>query len=208
MHACGHDGHTAYLMVLADRFIELKSSFSGTIKIIHQHAEEKPPGGAKSIIDSGILDDVDHIFGTHLFPTEPAGTVGYHTGYSMAGMSGFVLGIQGTGGHGSAPHLANDPIVAGGHFITAVQTIISRRLNPFDTGVITMGSFDGKGTRNVIKDRIQLEGDAGYMTNEAREIINPEMHRIVKGIEVEFGVECDFTFENYYPPLYKSSGNY
>ena len=87
MHACGHDGHTAYLMVLADCFIELKSSFSGTIKIIHQHAEEKPPGGAKSIMVSGIPDDVDHIFGTHLYPTESAGTVGYNTGYSMAGMS-------------------------------------------------------------------------------------------------------------------------
>ncbi|WP_156289357.1 M20 family metallopeptidase [Oceanobacillus salinisoli] len=202
MHACGHDGHTAYLMVLADCLIQLKSSFSGTIKIIHQHAEETPPGGAKSIMDSGVLDDVDHIFGVHLFPTEPAGTVGYHTGYSMAGRSNFDLGIQGAGGHGSSPHMANDPIVAAAHFITAVQTIVSRRLNPFDTGVITIGSFDGKGSRNVIKDRVELEGDVRYMSNEVRDIIESEMHRIVKGIEEEFGVKCELTYENDYPPLY------
>jgi amidohydrolase len=202
MHACGHDGHTAYLMVLADCLIQLKSSLSGTIKIIHQHAEEMPPGGAKSILDSGILDDVDHIFGTHLMPVDSAGTVGFNSGYSMAGMSRFVLGIQGNGGHGSSPHLANDPIVAGAHFVTAIQTIISRRLNPFDVGVVTVGSFDGKGARNVIKDRIELEGDARYMSVEARQIIETEMHRIVKGIEIEFGVTCDFTFTNNYPPLY------
>ncbi|MGO4886615.1 amidohydrolase [Anaerobacillus sp. MEB173] len=202
MHACGHDGHTAYLMILADCLIQLKSSLSGTIKIIHQHAEETPPGGAKSILDSGILDDVDHIFGTHLFPTESTGTVGYNSEYSMAGRSGFNLGIQGAGGHGSSPHLANDPIVAGAHFVTAIQTIISRRLNPFDTGVITVGSFDGKGARNVIKDRVELEGDARYMSVETRQIIETEMHRIVKGIEAEFAVECDFTYVNDYPPLY------
>ncbi|MDQ0256399.1 amidohydrolase [Evansella vedderi] len=202
MHACGHDGHTAYLMVLADCLIQLKSSLPGTIKIIHQHAEEISPGGAKSILDSGILDDVDHIFGAHLMPNEPAGTIGCNSGYTMAGRSSFKLGIQGAGGHGSSPHLANDPIVAGAHFITAIQTIISRRLNPFDTGVITVGSFDGKGARNVIKDRVELEGDARYMSDETRETIESEMHRIVKGVEAEFGVECDFLYESDYPPLY------
>jgi len=202
MHACGHDGHTAYLMILADCFIELKSSISGTIKIIHQHAEETPPGGAKSIVDSGILDDVENIFGIHLFPTEPTGTVGYRSGYTMAGRTYFKLAIQGVGGHGSSPHMANDAIVAGAHFVTAVQTIISRRLNPFDMGVVTIGSFDGKGSFNVIKDRIELEGDVRYMTDDTQKLIEKEIHRIIKGLEVEFGVECDLTYEADYPPLY------
>ncbi|CEG26334.1 amidohydrolase [Bacillus sp. B-jedd] len=202
MHACGHDGHTAYLMVLADSLIQLKGELPGTVKIIHQHAEEVPPGGAKSIVESGALNDVDNIFGIHLLPLAPAGNVGYHSGFSFAGRSYFKLGVQGTGGHGSSPHMANDAIVAGAHFVTALQTIISRRLNPFDMGVITIGSFDGKGTFNVIKDRVELEGDIRYMTVETKKIIEKEVRRIAKGIEEEFGVGCELTYTSDYPPLY------
>ena len=99
--------------------------------------------------------------------------------------------IQGVGGHGSSPHLANDSIVAGAHFVTAVQTIVSRRLDPFDVGVITIGSFDGKGTFNVIKDRVELEGDVRYMTVETQQLIDKEVHRIVNGIETEFDVHVN-----------------
>lgn len=158
MRACGHDAHTAYLLVLADCLIQLKDSIAGTIKIIHQHAEEAPPGGAKSIVESGVLEDVDNLYGIHIFPTHPAGFVGYQSGYSLAGRSFFKLIVQGTGGHGSSPHLANDAIVAAAYFVTAVQTVISRRIKPFEMGVITIGSFDGKGTFNVIKDSVELEG--------------------------------------------------
>ncbi|KAB7704440.1 amidohydrolase [Bacillus aerolatus] len=202
MHACGHDGHTAYLLILADCLIQLKSFIAGTIKIIHQHAEETPPGGAKSIVESGVLDDLDAVFGIHLFPTNPTGDVGYRSGYAMAGRTYFKLVIQGTGGHGSSPHLANDAIVAGSHFVTAVQTIISRRLNPFDVGVVTIGSFDGKGAFNVIKDSVELEGDVRYMTGETQQLIEKEIHRIVGGVEAEFGVKCELTYAPDYPPLY------
>lgn len=202
MHACGHDGHTAYLLVLADCINELKDSLSGTIKIIHQHAEETPPGGAKSIMESGFLDELDAVFGIHLFPSHPAGVVGYRGGYSMAGRTYFKLAIKGVGGHGSSPHMANDTIVAGAHFVTAVQTVISRRLNPFDMGVVTIGSFDGKGSFNVIKDRIVIEGDVRYMTAETQQLIDKEIHRIVKGIETEFDVQCELAYVPDYPPLY------
>lgn len=202
MHACGHDGHTAYLLVLADCLIQLKEDIPGTIKVIHQHAEETPPGGAKSIVESGALDDLDAVFGTHLFPTHPAGVVGHNSGYTMAGRTYFKLAIQGVGGHGSSPNKANDTIVAGSHFITAVQTVISRRLNPFDMGVVTIGSFDGKGSFNIIKDRIELEGDVRYMKEEVQQVIDKEIHRIVAGIEQEFGVDCELTYTADYPPLY------
>ena len=204
MHACGHDGHTAYLLVLADCLIQLKAEIAGTIKIIHQHAEETPPGGAKSIVESGLLDDLDAVFGTHLFPNMPAGTIGIRSGYAMAGRTYFKLKIQGVGGHGSSPHMANDSIVAGAHFVTAVQTIISRRLNPFDMGVITIGSFDGKGSFNVIKDSVELEGDVRYMNGETQQLIEKEIRRIVKGIEEEFGVNCELTYTADYPPLYNN----
>ena len=204
MHACGHDGHTAYLLVLADCLIQLKAEIAGTIKIIHQHAEETPPGGARSIVESGLLDDLDAVFGTHLFPNMPAGTIGIRSGYAMAGRTYFKLKIQGVGGHGSSPHMANDSIVAGAHFVTAVQTIISRRLNPFDMGVITIGSFDGKGSFNVIKDSVELEGDVRYMNGETQQLIEKEIRRIVKGIEEEFGVNCELTYTADYPPLYNN----
>src|SRR5690625_1061577 len=202
MHACGHDGHTAYLLVLADCLIQLKENIPGTIKIIHQHAEEVPPGGAKSIVESGDLDDLDAVYGVHLFPTDPVGVVGYRSGHAMAGRNYFKLVIQGSGGHGSSPHLANDAIVAGAYFVTAVQTIVSRRLDPFDIGVVTIGSFDGKGQFNVIKDSIEIEGDVRYMTDTTQQTIEKEVHRIAEGIEAEFGVICELTYIPDYPPLY------
>ncbi|EAC8326781.1 amidohydrolase [Listeria monocytogenes] len=202
MHACGHDGHTAYLLVLADCLIQLKENIPGTIKIIHQHAEETPPGGAKSVVESGILDDVDQIFGIHVFPFGESGQVYYHSGYAMAGRTYFKLKIQGVGGHGSSPHMANDAIVAGAYFVTAIQTVVSRRLNPFDTGVITIGSFDGKGSFNVIKDAVELEGDVRYMNTENRDKMDAEIHRIVAGMEAMFGVTVELTYTNDYPPLY------
>lgn len=202
MHACGHDGHTAYMLVLADCLIELKDSFAGTVKIIHQHAEETPPGGAKSIVESGALEDLDVIFGTHLFPTDPAGTIGYRSGYAMAGRNYFKLHIQGKGGHGSSPQNANDPIVAGSHFVTTVQTIVSRRLNPFDMGVVTIGSFDGKGSFNIIKDSIEIEGDVRYMEKYVQEVIQQECKQLVRGLEEQFNVTCELTYQDDYPPLY------
>src|SRR5690625_3636932 len=202
MHACGHDAHSAYLLVLADCLIELKDQLAGTVKIIHQHAEEVPPGGAKSIMESGKLDDLDAIFGIHVLPMDPAGVVGYRSGYAFNGRSYFKLHIQGTGGHGSSPHTANDAIVAGAHFVTVAQTIVSRRLNPMESGVVTIGSFDGKGSFNVIKDSIELEGDIRYSNDETQEVIDKEFHRIVRGVEELFGVTCELTYTPDYPPLY------
>ncbi|PFO09002.1 amidohydrolase [Bacillus sp. AFS076308] len=202
MHACAHDGHTAYLMILADCLIQLKDEIPGKIKIIHQPAEEVPPGGAIGMIKSGLLDDLDHILGIHLLPLGPAGVVGYNSGYVFPGRAYFKLKVQGTGGHGSSPHLANDAIVAASHFVTAIQTVVSRRLNPFDMGVITIGSFDGKGTFNVIKDSVVLEGDVRAMTDETRELIEQEIRRIAKGVEQEFDVTCELTYTPDYPPLY------
>ncbi len=202
MHACGHDGHTAYLMILADCLIRLKEELPGKIKIIHQPAEETPPGGAKSIVESGELDDVSEIFGIHFFPMGKAGEIGYHKDFSMAGRTYFKLGVQGQGGHGSSPHMANDAIVAASYFVTAVQTVISRRLNPFEMGVVTIGSFDGKGSFNVIKDYVELEGDVRYMTKDTQDKIAFEVKRLAEGLEKMYGVTVTLTYTADYPPLY------
>lgn len=202
MHACGHDAHTAYLMILAECLIEMKDKLNGKIVIIHQPAEEKPPGGAQYLIKDGILDGVDNVIGVHVMITMPANNVYYREGNVQSGRNFFKLKITGKGGHGSSPHLANDPIVAASSFVMSIQTIVSRRLNPFDMGVISIGSFDGKGQFNIIKNEVELEGDVRGMNDDALELMENEIKRIAHGLEAMYGVDCDLQYTNDYPVLY------
>lgn len=202
MHACGHDAHTAYLMVLADILREKKDQLRGKIVIIHQHAEETPPGGAKQMIEAGVLDGVDNVFGIHVMSAMDYGEVQYHKGNTQTGRSKFSIKFQGVGGHGSMPHLANDSIVAASHFVTAVQTIVSRRVSPFENGVVTIGSFEGEGSFNIIKDSVRLTGDIRSMSDETREKIEREIERIALGIGETFGMEVQVECKNDYPVLY------
>lgn len=202
MHACGHDAHTAYMLILAETLIEMKDQFKGKVVIIHQPAEEMPPGGAQGMIKDGVLDGVDHVLGAHVMSTMEAGKVFYKEGFVQTGRAYFKLTVHGKGGHGSSPHMANDAIVAGANFVTTAQTVVSRRLSPFETGVVTIGSFDGKGQFNVIKDSIEIEGDVRALTDDTRDTIEKELTRLVKGLESTFGVTCDFEFNKDYPALY------
>lgn len=202
MHACGHDAHTAYMLILAETLIEMKDQFKGKVVVIHQPAEEMPPGGAQGMIKDGVLDGVDHVLGAHVMSTMEAGKVFYKEGFVQTGRAYFKLTVHGKGGHGSSPHMANDAIVAGANFVTTAQTVVSRRLSPFETGVVTIGSFDGKGQFNVIKDSIEIEGDVRALTDDTRDTIEKELTRLVKGLESTFGVTCDFEFNKDYPALY------
>ena len=202
MHACGHDGHTAYMMILAESLAELKSQLKGTIKIIHQPAEEVPPGGALGIIKAGVLDDIDAIFGIHVMSPMETGTVYYRSGNTQTGRSYFKLKVQGKGGHGSSPHMANDAIVAASAFVMNCQTVVSRRIDPFDTAVVTIGSFDGKGTFNIIKDSVVLEGDVRSMSDEAREMVESQIRQMAEGLATTYGVSIELEYANDYPVLY------
>lgn len=202
MHACGHDGHTAYMLILAESLIELKDELHGTVKIIHQAAEEMPPGGALSILQSGFIDGLDAIFGIHLLSNLPSGHVYYHAGNTQTGRSHFKLHIQGKGGHGSSPHLCNDAIVAGAAFVMNLQTIVSRRINPFDTAVVTIGSFDGAGQFNIIKDAVVLEGDVRSMSEEARAVVEAQLRQMVVGLDLTYGVTTTLDYAVDYPVLY------
>jgi len=202
MHACGHDGHTAYMLVLAQILAEFKEQLKGMIKVIHQPAEEAPPGGAIGMIHAGVLDGVDAIIGIHVMSNMKTGHIYYRSGNTQTGRSYFKLVVQGKGGHGSSPHLANDAIIAASSFVMNLQTIVSRRINPFDTASITIGNLDGKGTFNVIKDSVTIEGDVRTMTPETREIIETEVRAFTEGLEKSFGVECSLDYNNDYPVLY------
>lgn len=201
MHVCGHDAHTAYMLVLAETLIEMKDQLTGKVIVIHQPAEEQPPGGAMAMIRDGVLEGVDNVFGIHVMSTFETGKVFYREGAVQTGRAYFKVIIRGKGGHGSSPHMANDSIVAGAHFVTAVQTIVSRRLNPFDVCVITIGSFDGKGSFNVIKDAIEIEGDVRAMTEEVRTIVEKEIRALLEGIASMFGITYELEYMNDYPVL-------
>lgn len=202
MHACGHDGHTAYMLVLAETLAEMKNDLHGKIKIFHQPAEETPPGGAVGMIKAGCLDGVDNIVGIHVMSQFPFGKIFYREGEVQTARSFFKLTIKGKGGHGSSPHDANDSIVAGSYFVTMLQTVISRRINPFDMGVVTIGSFDAKGQFNIIKDQVVLEGDVRSMSETARGIIDEEIKKVCAGVEAAFSVTCDLDYTTDYPVLY------
>lgn len=168
MHACGHDGHTATLLVLAKVLNEMKDELEGNVVFIHQHAEELAPGGAIVMIEDGCLDGVDVIYGTHLWATMPTGTIGYRTGPVMAAADSFTIKVQGKGGHGAQPHKTKDSIVIGAQLISNLQQIVSRRVNPLDAAVVSVGAFEAKNAFNVIADSAKLTGTVRTFKEEVR----------------------------------------
>lgn len=202
MHACGHDAHTAYLMGLADALIEIKEELPGTVKIIHQHAEEKPPGGAKALVESGALDDLDEVYGIHIVPVAGPEFISYNKGPSFSGSSTFKLTINGLGGHAASPHKTHDALVAGTNFVNAIQTIVSRRIDPLDMGVVTIGAFEAPGGYNVIQDKVTIKGTARYLNPELEETMYQEIKKIADSVAVGFDIEYDLDYQFGYPVLY------
>ncbi|MFI8576523.1 M20 family metallopeptidase [Rossellomorea aquimaris] len=201
MHACGHDGHTATLLVLGKTLHEMRDVLSGTIVLIHQHAEEYAPGGAKPMIEAGCLDGVDVIFGTHLWSSEPLGKILYRTGPIMAAADRFEVVIKGSGGHGAQPHKTKDSIVIGAQVVSELQQIVSRRVNPIDPAVVTIGSFMADNAFNVIADSAKLIGTVRTFNPEVRDFIEEEIEQILKGACLSARCEYEYVYERGYPAV-------
>ncbi|WP_077617150.1 M20 family metallopeptidase [Bacillus sinesaloumensis] len=201
MHACGHDGHTATLLVLAKTLHEMKEQLTGTVVLIHQHAEEFAPGGAISMIEDGCLEGVDVIFGTHLWSTIPTGTIDYRVGPVMAAADRFEIKIQGLGGHGAHPHTTKDAIVIGSQLVTNLQQIVSRRVDPIESAVVTVGSFVAENPFNVIADTASLQGTVRTFSEEVRTQIEGEIERIVKGTCMAADSSYTYAFHRGYPAV-------
>ncbi|WP_042149137.1 M20 family metallopeptidase [Paucisalibacillus sp. EB02] len=201
MHACGHDGHTATLLTLAKVMKSYREELSGTIVFLHQHAEEYAPGGAKPMIDSGVLQNVDAVFGTHLWATIPIGTVQTSKSVMMAGADRFEIVIQGQGGHGAYPHETKDSIVIGSQIVTQLQQIVSRRLDPLETAVITVGMFEAGNAFNIIADTARLVGTVRYLDIEIQEQVIEEMEKIIKGVCIANECTYMFNYKKGYPPV-------
>lgn len=201
MHACGHDGHTSTLLHLARTFAEFRHELPGTFVFIHQHAEEMNPGGAKSMIEAGCLEGVDAIFGTHLWSLSPLGEIGYRSGPIMAAADRFEIDIFGQGGHGAAPHEAKDAIVIGAQVITALQTIVSRNINPIQSAVLSVGSLEAKNAFNIIADHVTMSGTTRSFAHDVREQLSRDIDLVLKGLTTAFGSHYDYEFIHGYPPV-------
>ena len=201
MHACGHDGHTATLLILARSINELKDQLSGEYVFIHQHAEEYAPGGAKPMIDAGCLEGVDVIFGTHLWSLTPLGTIEYKSGPIMAAADRFHITIQGRGGHGANPHQAKDAILVASQLVVNLQQLVSRRVNPTEAAVLSVGSFVAENAFNIIADSVKLAGTVRTFNAEVRDLMENELERVIKGTCLTADCTYSFNFDRGYPPV-------
>lgn len=201
MHACGHDGHTATLLTVATVLKKYQEQLPGTVVFIHQHAEEYAPGGAKPMIEAGCLDGVEAVFGTHLWATTPLGVLETSTDVFMAGADRFEITIQGKGGHGAYPHETKDAIAIGSELVSQLQHIVSRRLDPLETAVVTIGVFEAGDAFNIIADKATLKGTVRYLKTSVQQTVMNELENIIAGVCSSFGATFDLDYLKGYPPL-------
>jgi amidohydrolase len=202
MHACGHDAHVTILLGVARFFSSMRDKVKGNIKWIFQPGEEGF-GGGKLMVEAGILEDpkVDAIFAAHVFPFLRTGQVGITEGKAMASSDKFTLRVIGKGGHGAYPHVTHDPILAAGHIITQIQSIVSRNVNPLDSAVVSFGAVHGGRAYNVIPDDVELTGTVRSLNPEVREELKSRIEQITRGVVVSLGLDYHYEFEYGYPVL-------
>lgn len=202
MHACGHDGHTAALLGTAKVLSEYKRHIKGTVMFIFQPAEETPPGGAKFMIEEGILDKVDYVFAAHLSSQAPLGKVLVGEGYQMAAVDKFAIHVQGKGGHGARPQDSIDSIVIGSEIVSGLQKIVSRGIDPLQAAVVTIGIFQAGSAFNVIADKATIEGTVRTFDSGVRKQAEEQIRKIVDGITSAYGAAYSIDYLNGYPALY------
>ncbi|EJE50587.1 amidohydrolase [Acidovorax sp. CF316] len=201
MHACGHDGHTTVLLATA-RFLAESGRFDGTLNLIFQPAEENG-GGANRMIAEGLFErfPCDAVFGLHNWPCVGEGHFGCVTGPAMASVDQITITVRGKGGHGAAPHETVDPVVASAHIITALQTVVSRNVDPLDMGVVTVGSIHGGAAPNVIPESVELKLTARAFKPEVRAILKERIPAIARAQAESFGATAEVQYRPGYPAV-------
>ena len=203
MHACGHDGHVAILMGVAEAMATMKAQISGIVKFIFQPAEEgrsapAVPGssnGAKAMVDQGVMDGVDAIFGLHISPFMPVGVVGYRSGPLLAGSDTFAIKITGKQTHGAAPWAGVDPIVAAAQVINSLQTIVSRQLDiSKEPAVLTIGQIHGGNRENIIPDVVEMGGTLRTLDEAMRTEAKRRLTLTAESIAAANGAKAEVTF--------------
>jgi hippurate hydrolase len=201
MHACGHDGHSSILLAAA-RYLSQSGNFNGTLRLIFQPAEEIG-AGARKMISEGLFErfPVDVVFGLHNWPGVPKGQFGFVAGAAMASVDQANIRIVGKGGHGAEPHRAIDPVLASASFITALQSVVSRNVDPQDMAVATVGSIHAGSASNVIPESVELKLTMRAFTERVREQLRERIPALARAQAESFGAVAEVDYRLGFPAL-------
>jgi hippurate hydrolase len=205
MHACGHDGHSAMLLAAARHLAEA-GDFSGTLHLVFQPAEEHP-GGARLMIEQGLFKrfPCDAIFAMHNMPGTPAGRLVFREGPAMASSDDVTITVTGTGGHGAMPHRAADPVVAAASIVMALQTVVSRNIDPQQTAIVTVGALHAGRANNVIPQIATLELSVRSLDPGVRDLLQQRITALAQFQASSFGVSAQVDYKRDYPVLVNSA---
>lgn len=201
-HSCGHDIHTAVLLLCARILSQIREDMAGRLVFLFQPGEEQLKG-ARMVIQSGLFEQYrpDMVFGLHCWPELPAGTVGIRRGPFMASSDTVRITIKGKGGHGAHPHKSIDPITAAAYVLTELQTVISRSVAPLDSAVLTMGKFHGGTAGNIIPDEVVMEGTVRTVRNETRALMEQRIRKVAACGAEAMGAECQVEYTRGVPAV-------
>ena len=181
MHACGHDGHTSMLVGAAHALCGMRDELNGTVKFVFQPAEEGGGGGGV-MVEEGVADGLDSIFALHLWPGLPFGTAATKAGPIMAAADAFEMEVRGTGGHGAMPHLSADAVVISAHVVTALQTVVSREVDPVEPAVLTVGEIGAGTAFNIIPETARIGGTVRTLDEELRRRMPERIEALAQGV--------------------------
>ncbi len=203
MHACGHDVHSAMLLGAIKVITKFKKDLRVGVKCIFQPGEEKLPGGAKLMIEAGVLNDppLHEIYALHVFPELEVGKIGFRPGMYMASCDEIRMTVKGKGGHGAMPHQNIDPILIASHLIVALQQIVSRHCPPEIPSVLSFGRIEGLGATNVIPDEVKIEGTFRTMNEPWRALAHEKIKVLSEDLVKSMGGTIDIKIDVGYPYL-------
>ncbi len=201
MHACGHDAHTAIELAVARLLMERRDQFAGTVKLLFQPSEEQGTGGAKPMIEAGVLNDppIDAVFGLHMAAELPTGQIEVGPGPIAAAADSFKIRIQGKGGHAASPHQTVDPVMIGFQIGNALQTLVSRNADPMGSLVVSTCTFHAGFADNVIPDTAEMGGTVRTFTPEMRDLAERRLTEIATGVASALGGTAEVTYHRGYP---------